>query len=278
MLWAIVACIIPDLPWVSLKVLLSFHLFDPFDLRLYSMVQASLAFCLLLSAALASFATESRYVFIILSGNCILHLLLDSLQIKWGNGVHLTAPFDWSMFHLDLTWPEHIATLLLTVFGGLFLLYYWKVLVQTSFDIKLLQGGKTCFSIALLVCYLLAPLIFLEDLEALNAYHIHTLREKAGRPGKPIELDRVHYFAKEQSLRTYSGEFINVHGPQPKRSGRVSFQGSFLTPDTIMVKTYHYHRDFRDAASYMGLFMACTLLIHSLIVSVSSRKKPQQGS
>lgn len=276
LLWAMIACVIPDLPWITLKLLVPTGLFDPYDLRLYCTAQASLLFCLLLSGALACMARQTVAVFLVLAANCLLHLLLDPLEIKWGNGVHLVAPAHWRMFHLDLVWPEHPAVLACTLAGGLLLLYSWKRLAATPLCIAW-SPAKWLAGLLFFGLYLAGPLFYLDRLEEANTYYLHTLRARGERPGKVIEFDRVHYNAGEKTVKTFAGERIAVIGEQPEKSGRVSFRGRFLTPGSFAVDSFHYHPDERDLASLIGLFMACTLLLHSVLVSHFHPTKYQQG-
>ena len=87
----------------------------------------------------------------------------------------------------------------------------------------------------------------------------------------------MHYFAEQQTLQTFAGERIIVIGSQPTASGRVSFRGHFLTPTSFARISHHYHGDYRDIASLVGLFMACTLLIQSLILPHFQADKNNQG-
>ena len=266
LLWVIIACILPDLPWIVLTCLLPLKLFDPYDLRLYCTAQASLLLCLFLSAALACCTKESGKIFMVLAGNCLFHLILDTLEIKWGNGVHLIAPFSWTMMHNGTLWPEHPLILVFSLIGLLYLLSNWRSCVAHSTQLYPPGGGKGTLGLLFFGCYLLAPLFFLTQLEEANTYNIHTLRMKEQRPGKPMEFDRVHYLAEQQTLQTFAGERIVVIGSQPATSGRVSFRGHFLTPTSFASSSHHYHKDKRDLASLIGLFMACTLLLQSLIL------------
>ncbi len=266
LLWAVIACIIPDLPWITLRILVPVGLFDPYDLRLYCTAQASLFFCLFLSAALSCTALRTGRVFLVLAGNCLFHLLLDPLEIKWGNGVHLVAPSHWNMLHLDLIWPEHPVVLAFTLAGFLLLLLSWKRIAAAPLGISW-SPAKWAAGLLFLILYLAGPLFVLDKLEEANTYHLHTLRMREERPGKAIELDRVHYNAREKTVKTFAGERIAVIGSQPEQSGRVSFRGRFQTPGSFVVDSYHYHPDERDMASLIGLFMACTLLFHSVLLS-----------
>ncbi|MBU1568505.1 MAG: hypothetical protein KJ630_23125 [Proteobacteria bacterium] len=277
LLWVIIACTIPDLPWIVLTCFIPLDLFDPYTLRLYCTAQASLLLCLFFSAALACFTKQPGKIFIVLASNCLFHLVLDALEIKWGNGVHLIAPFSWKMMHNGTIWPGHPVILGFTLVGLLYLLGNWQRYVAFSTQLHLPGGRKAAIGLLLFSCYLFAPILFLEQLEEANTYNIHTLRMKDQRPGKHIEFDRVHYFAEQQTLQTFTGERIIVTGSQPTASGRVSFRGHFLTPTSFVSASHHYHRDQRDLATLLGLFMTCTLLLQSLILPHFQAPKNNQG-
>lgn len=267
LLWVIVACIIPDLPWILLKICIKLNALNPYDLRQYAMVQASLLFCLLISLGLASLSRHPLRIFLVLGFNSLFHLLLDSLQIKWGNGVHLLAPLHWNMFHVDLTWPEHFITQIVSVLGLLFLVVFWKKIVAHGLLLRRKSSLSLPLSLLCFTLYFSLPLLLLAQLEEANTYHIKTMRHIETRTGQYIELDRVHYSADSDSAKYFSGEIFKITGQQPSNSGRVSFRGHFTSPNTIESDSYHSHRDFRDLASTIGLFMTCALLVHSLILS-----------
>ncbi len=265
-MWIIFGCIIPDLPWITARIVLPTHLVDPYNLRLYCTIQASLLFCLFFSATIACFARRAQRIFLILSGNCLFHLLLDSLQTKWGNGVHLFAPFSWKKTSFALIWPDHAATIICTCLGFFYLLFIWKKIVTNPLQLHPPTKGRISIGILFLVCYLAGPLFFLDGLEQTDFYSIHTLRLADTRPGKIIEFDRSHYDALHKRVTTFSGEQIRVSGTLPEKSGTVSIKGHFLTPDHIIVNHCRFHNNNRDIGSYLGLFMACILLLQSLIV------------
>ena len=273
LLWVVIACVIPDVPWIVLKILLATELFNPYDLRLYCTVQASLLFCLVFAGALCFLARHCLKVFFILGVNSFFHLMLDSFQIKWGNGVHIISPMSWQMFHLDFFWPEYRGTLLFSAVGLIYLIYNWN----TIKDGKPLHLGTsrlnyvTCALFFGLYC--VGPLYFTSQLDAADTYYIQTMRNTDQRTGKAIKLDRAHYFATKQEVKIYSGERLKLTGKLPPESGRVSFTGVFLDNKTITSHAYHLHKDYRDVASYIGLFMACALVLHSLLISrINSNK------
>jgi len=277
LVWIIIACIIPDLPWITQRILIEIDLFNPYDLRLYCTTQASLAFCLILSGSLACFSRLPKKVFFLLAGNCLFHLLFDALQIKWANGVHLFIPFSWVTMHFDKIWPEHLFTFALTIFGAVYLALKWKQGVTQATQLNPASRKIAIAGLLLLPLYLFGPIAFMEKLEESGFYYIQTLREKDSRLGKRIEFDRAHYYVEEKILKIFSGERLAIVGEQPQRSGRVSLRGHFLTPSTVKVDSFHFHRDLRDLASIIGLFMACTLVFQSLILPKLHARKTQQG-
>lgn len=275
-LWVVIACIIPDLPWMAVKLLVPLRFVDPYQLRLYCTGQASLFCCLLLAAALACCTAHRLQVFTVLAVNCLLHLLLDTVEIKWGNGVHLFLPFSTRMLQGDVLWPEHS---LILVFSGLGLaLLLVLARKPPPRPIAALPEKKWALTaVLLLTCYLGAPLALMSPLERADAYFLHTLGNIEQRTGKTMAFDRVHFFADSSTLRTFAGEHIVVTGKVPQASGRVSFRGRFQSPGLFQSEEHHYHRDGRDLATLIGLFMACALLAQSVILSHFRSAKNSQG-
>ncbi len=63
--WLGLGCVIPDLPWIIQRFAPSLIPgIDLIDLRIYCIIQASLFFCLLLSAAIALLARQSGHIFV----------------------------------------------------------------------------------------------------------------------------------------------------------------------------------------------------------------------
>lgn len=277
LVWVLVGCIIPDLPWVSLKLLLLSEVFNPYLLRLYFTAQASLFFCIFLTAALSLFTTKSTRIFTIVATNTLLHLFIDALQIKWGNGVHFLAPFDWNMFRFDLFWPEHIAVVLFTLFGFIYLATFWtKILASIQVhpqEFIFTNRKKQIMGMFFLFIYLLGPPLFFEPMLRADTYYIKTMSESSSRQGKTVEFDRSNYYSLSKEIRIYSGEKFKIEGEQPVKSGKVSFKGSFSSEDKILSTSYHYHRDYRDFASIIGLLLTCTLLLQSLVLPALKKQK-----
>ena len=276
-IWVIIACVIPDLPWIELKLLLATHTINPYDLRLYCTAQASLFFCLILAGGLSLLTQNSIKIFLILGINSLFHLLLDSLQIKWGNGVNIVSPFNWELFHLDIFWPEFSGTVILSVVGFIYLIYNWNKLKITQPPLNTPNKTKYAIGSLFIALYIIGPIYFIDQLDDADTYFIHTMRNKGERAGKPIKLDRAHYNAGTHEVKIYSGEKIKITGTLPEKSGRVSFSGYFQDSNTITSKAFHQQTSYRDLASFIGLFMACALVLQSLVLARINSNKPHSG-
>jgi len=250
--WIAVGCIIPDVPWIVQRVLLSVGKVNPYDLLHYVTVQASLFGCLILSGALALLAGSSGRMFLLLALNSLLHLLLDAMQIKWANGVHFLAPFSWQMTGFNLLWPEHVITYGLTLLGFLVLVYYgsrdWKTPVVLAAD-----RAKYGMAVLLLAAYFAAPLFFSGEPYKANNHYVHTLLNVEQRPGKYLELDRSRFRSRDNTVRMFSGERFKVQGVRPDRDAVISVQGYFVDKNTIHISAMHVHSPLRDISTKFAL-------------------------
>ncbi len=266
--WILLGCILPDVPWIMLHLLQPANLFEPFALRFYVTAQASLAYCLLLSAALSLFTRRSGVVFALLGGNCLFHLLLDSLQDKWGNGVNILAPFDWHLFSLNLINTDNYLTAVVSTCGLILLAALWgksSTALRQSPPLQRPRGRKALLALLFTALYLLTPPIFFGGMDQANTWNLHTMRLRAERPGKAISYDRGRYDAATQTLRIFSGEELHLEGQLPTESGRVSIKGVFISPERVRVSALHLHHSHRDRASRLGILLTCIFLCQSLL-------------
>jgi hypothetical protein len=256
--WIALGCLIPDIPWIVQRLLLPLHYFDPVDLRLYVSVQSSLLFCLLLSAALSIQAQQSGKIFLLLAWNCLFHLLLDTLEIKWGNGTLLAAPFSWEMTSFALFWPEQAPILFLTLFG---LLYFpvaaWRerqrplVLVRN----KRRQG----LGLVLLLIYLILPLGLLNAAFMADIHSSSTLKAP-DRSGKTIAFDRRPFLGEQQVVFSYTDEYLELQGKNlPQEDGILSLKGIFINHNTIVISEWKLHQGHRDLFSLLGIFLLLSI-------------------
>ncbi len=271
-LWIFTGCVLPDIPWIIQRLLLPLHIFNPYDVRLYVTVQASLFFCLLLALALALLTKKTPQIFALLGGNCLFHLLLDTIEIKWGNGVHLFAPITWKMLQFNILWSENPFFTIGSVVGILYVVFNWKRAAAENTFLHRPSWIRTTGILACLLLYLAAPFHFMQDLEKANNRYIHTLRDTSARTGHFIEFDRVPYSQDTHSITTFAGEKIALQGHVPKTTGLISLQGTFLSKDVIAVENFHVHTVFRALGSYIGLLLFLLLWWRSLLGGKISAK------
>ena len=159
--WVALGCLIPDLPWISQRILRLLPMIDPFWLRIYAAIQASLFFSLLLCALFALLSKKPRSLFLLLAANATLHLAIDATQIKWANVVHFLAPLSWQAIRFDLFWPEHYSSYLGSGAGLLVLALFWKTTVRQDLDLALPKKSRLAAITLLLLSYSLGPFLFL---------------------------------------------------------------------------------------------------------------------
>jgi len=265
--WFFLGCLLPDVPWILRRGIVGFDVsVNTYDLRLYTMAQASLAVTLLLCAALAVVTVAPRLVFGILGLNALLHLLLDATEVKWGNGVHLLAPFSWRMTSFDLINGEGLLVFVLTLLGAA--LVMWEIVRWRPPAIRLeLRPKRLALAVALIAAYLLLPLAFLGGVEASDSYSVKTLREVSARPGRSVGLDRTSFIAEPDggAVEMWNGERVRVTGPLPDHDAGISLYGTFLEPDLLRVDRYVEHRGGRDWPSYLALLLLAALWVRPLI-------------
>jgi len=256
--WVFLGCIIPDLPWIFRRAIVGFDsTINFYDVLLYSTVQASLFFCLLLAFAFALVSEKPRLVFVILAVNSLAHLLLDAVEIKWGNGVLLFAPLNWQPLSFGLVWPDSVLIAVLSLLSLLIAIWFLAHPVTTSISIQLYPNRRLGAVILLLSLYAIGPLAFLEGPYSSDIISIATLQEREHRVGKEVRMDRVPYQKRDDGdvVITFANEPLRVIGDlRTENSLRVSLIGEFVEVDTIRIHHLHeYHSYWRDLASYIGL-------------------------
>jgi hypothetical protein len=248
--------VIPDLPWIlqrAVRVIVPGV--DPFLLRSYVIIQASLLGCLLLSGAVALVARKPKRMFAVLGGNSLLHLGLDAIQTKWGNGVHFWAPFSWDLTNWGLFWPESIPTYVLTAFGLFYIVWQWRSSVSEPPGFVWTSVPRLAAALVLLGGYFLGPLFLLHEPIEANTHFLEVLREDQGRTGCPVEMDRATYVKKGDGhfLDHYGGR-VRVESLLVPRPATVSIKGVFADTHKVRVSQVHVHpRGIRDSFSYIGL-------------------------
>jgi len=257
--WIYLGAIIPDVPWILRRAVAALPIeVAPYDLMNYSTVQSALFMCLVLAVGLSSLSSRSRRVFAILVLGAVLHLLLDSLQTKWANGVSLFAPFSWTLLNFELFWPESTLTVLLSAFGLAFFLYAWRRFPADAGDLVWPRGRMLALGAASMAVYLFLPAAFLWSPQDADNHFVQTLRQRDARAGRAVEFDRAIYQHRPGggTLTDFAGETFKTEGLVPARSGQVSVRGRFVGPNTVSIEDLHRHWPrIRDLLSYLGLAM-----------------------
>jgi hypothetical protein len=257
-----VGAIIPDIPWIIQRLVsaLNPHV-NTYDLRLYCIVLASLFFSLILSAAIAFLIENSGRIFAILALGSLIHLFLDSIEIKWANGIHLFAPFSWKLFNIGIFWPEHIVIYIITALGLVYLLFQWRATILStrviSFDHPIsILGAVVCFFI-----YFSLPLLFMNTVEEADNHFVKTLRNIEHRSGSYVEVDRGFYSYSQKGSKyiTPFNEELKITNLNLSSSKIMSIRAKFLSKDQIEIIEYHIHFN-RDIFSYAGLFIIIVLV------------------
>lgn len=257
--WVMTGCVVPDVPWIAARaVRVLAPGVDPFSLRLYAVAQSSLAVSLLLCGALAALTRAPRRVFAVLASMSLLHLLLDACQTKWGNGVHLLAPFSWELWNWGLFWPESPVTAALTLFGALAAgVALWQLHSGAARRTGWRLGATPlAVAAALGSAWVAAPWLLREGPYRADNHSVRTLMERDARVGRPVAFDRASLVSEDGRARVHSfdGEALDLRGALPDAPAQVSLRGHFRGPDLVEVDALHVHRGWpRDAASYLGL-------------------------
>lgn len=258
--WIWVACIVPDLSWIlQIAVRGLFPEVSLIDLRLYAVVQSSLLFCLLIALGLAAPSRTPMKTFAILALGTVLHLLLDATQTKWGNGVLLFAPLDWSILNFELFWPEDLPSSVLTLLGAGVALTLWIRQGPEAFRLHMPSPARFAITGAAVVLWLVGPFAFTDQAEVADLHYTQTLRHVDERPGKDIMVDRngvTHLPDGGVQLAHWTGSTMTLSGEVPPEATKISLKGTFETPDEIRVHAVQVHRDGpREWFSYAGLLL-----------------------
>ncbi len=272
--WIYIGCIIPDFPWIIQRILKASSLFDLYDVRDYSIILATLSFCIIFSAAISFFSSNYKRVFLILVFSSLFHLMLDPLQIKWANGVHLFAPFSWHLLSFNIFWPESLPTYIITAFGFIYFIFTYKKAAGEYSDLILPNTKKVFLLVSLLLVYFIVPLFMLNLPEQQNNHFVKTLRDYSKRTGKYVELDRAVFIPGDNGdfLKTFANEKIKAANLKLNSENLISIKGKFLSPDEIYILDYHINSKFRDDSSLVGISLTAILWLNCIFLAGRQRK------
>jgi hypothetical protein len=266
--WAYLGLVVPDLPWIGFRI---FNVLPTkpyfYDGMAYAHVQSSLLFCLLLCVIFACFAKRPQRAFGILALNAFLHLVLDSLQTKWANGVHFFAPFSWKLENFGLFWPESLTTILLTLLGLATVIATWRGSGNPVIGLVLPRGRRLLCAVVLIFVYVLAPLSLKSGPLAADNHSMGTLLAVDDRAGRLVAFDRVRVIHRggEVILMAADGEELMVAGPTTLEPGVVSLRGRFRDRRTLAADEVHHHWGVvRDYPTLLGLLLIAVIWVKAL--------------
>jgi len=265
--WIYLGCVIPDVPWILQRAA---HVMipgvDPYLLRSYVIIQASLLGCIVLSAAAALLAQAFWRTWAILGGNAVLHLGIDALQTKWGNGVHFLAPFSWDLTNWGLFWPESAVTYGLTVFGLGYILWYWQTSLSRTLDLVWTRPFRWAGLGGVLVVYFGLPFLLLQAPVEADTHYLETLQASGDRVGHAVAFDREQYLETQNSaFIEYYGGRVPIEPLEIEPPATVSLRGTFIEENKIRATAYHVHAGgLRDYASYLGLALIAFIWVVAL--------------
>ncbi|MBU1694022.1 MAG: hypothetical protein KKC51_08670 [Verrucomicrobia bacterium] len=276
--WVFLGLVLPDVPWIVQRVI-RFLPFapDPYSLKLYGLVQSSLAFCLLLAVALAALSVSFWRTSALLAFNAWAHLLMDALEQKGGNGVFLFAPMSWRMTDWNVLPAEGWFIILLTGFGLVYGLWSWRhQAVGPPGTINPRGHLRLAVAAAGILSYVLLPLAFLHGPLEADAFSIRTLKDIPGRPSRAAAFDRALFLPGDGGrLRLFTGEILRVEGIPLDRKRLVTVSGVFLAPDRFRADQWTAHTPgFRDTATGLGLAFGAALWLHAGVRGARRRRAP----
>jgi hypothetical protein len=261
-----IGSVLPDLPWIIQRAIPVFYpSINLYDLRIYCIVLASLLFCIVMSFAIAILFKETNRIALILSLGALLHLILDSLETKWGNGVHFFAPINWELRNFGYFWPENIITYILIGFGLIYILLNWRETISTILVISL-NPKKILLFILCVIFYFSLPLLFVSSVELADNHFVKTLRNVEQRVGKYFETDRGYFkdLPNQDKFITPFYEELKVTNLNLNSSESMSIRAKFVSKYEIQIIEYRIHNN-RDLFSYFGLFLLLVLITITIL-------------
>ena len=270
-----IGAIIPDIPWIIQRTVLALMpSINTYDLRLYCVILSSLFFSIILSAALAYLFIDTKRTFVIFSAGSLIHLLLDSIEIKWANVVQLFVPFNWNLLNFGLFWPEDLPIYIITFFGLFYVLYNFKETISTSIKFVHITPSKILILFVFIIIYFSVPLLLLNSAEEANNHYVKTLRDREHRTRNYFEVDRGFYSdsPKGDEFITPFNEKLKIANLNLKTSETMSIRAKFISKDEIQIIDYHIHSN-RDIFSYAGLLIMVILFTISLVNKYRFKKQ-----
>lgn len=258
--WIVLGCLLPDIPWILQRILRMLPMIDPVTVRMYVVFQASFFSCCILACGLALLTRKRILIFSLLTGNALIHLLIDASQQKWGNGINLLLPFSYHTTNFGFFWPESPLTHMMTALGVLICILYWpKPVTRQQLFLKKPDSKGLLGATGMLLIYLILPLFFIKPGYEADLHYAKTISGTGNKTGLWVEIDRGVYNHATQTISSFAASAIPVTNPPPVEGKTLSIQGIYDENNTIVISNFHEHRGFRDYGSYAGLLWILTL-------------------
>ena len=266
----LLGCFIPDIPWILQRLYLGLGLGEESVRTVaYFTAQASLAVCLIACIALCTLFDRWKIAFPVLMAGCAVHLVLDALQDKWGNGVHLLAPFDWTLQSFPVVGTTTALITVISIAGLLPFVGFKRI----RSDARSITFSRVRMTIGLVVAltYLLLPMLFIDAVIESNARYLSLLAAPETRTGELIELDREQLYAdgEEYLITTPVGEDLRIaSSPEPLVPGETSLRGYFVSSTALRVVEVRREHGHRDTLSIVGLSLILAWLFAVAVARV----------
>ena len=271
-------CVIPDLPWIVWRLVNTMGFsFEPISAYAYLIAQASLVGCFFACVAFGFLFTNFRLVAAFALLGCLLHLVLDSLQDKWGNGVHLFAPYNWKILSVGIFQIDSVVIYLLAFAGIIPFLFVTKV--RQDAILLCVNPVRLAICCICFIAYFLVPFPYINSVVASDSRYLQTLENKNERRGKLLELDRESVSIVEDTwhITTHTGEVLAIMNPDASMNDgdTYSIRAEFLDQRKIWLIDWKRHSGIRDMPSYAGLlaivcWMSAVLILNRRLKSVAN--------
>jgi hypothetical protein len=268
--WICLGLLIPDLPWILQRVLLSIPIdIPPYAIRAYVVGMSAPLMCSILSAAIASLFKKWREVFSILLFGSMVHLLLDAVQEKGGLGIPLAYPFYFETFSYPLFSMNGWISVSITFIGLLTTLYillkprnYFPFPKWTHEKHRLILCGILVWG------YLTIPAMFLEATIRSNVHDTGVISGLLNRTGASVHFDRAHFTPGVVSSIKNSTmpSAVEVVGIDLNAPALVSGKAIFVSENTLEMQSYEAHpRYARFSYTMVGLLAIIAIWIRPIL-------------
>jgi hypothetical protein len=261
--------LLPDVAWMGRRLLVRLAGFDPVEVSLWLIPWHTPYSLLLASVAAGLCARAPARATLLLAGGCALHLVLDSAQTRFGNGVLLLYPFSMRETSWRLFWPEDPMNQVLSL-GSLALLG-WALLgpirhrgeapaptaAAPAAPVPLGRPVRIATASLCILGIAATAAATRRDVVDSNVFGLGFVTDPGAFEGRPVSLDRDRIVGGSPlEVETFSGRRFPLQGVAGLKPGEVVSLRGTLRGGTIAVEEVHIHREgLRSLYSYLGLLI-----------------------